>query len=120
MPEQLRPLDRLRAHVLGLAEAPQWSVSRRLEIEHDGGVLGAGFYLEKEDTGHPEQTPLLALRQIDDSGLVCGQVWLGEADLPLLADGLMKEFMVGFTRRLADQPDDLPMEPRPLPSLDCD
>jgi hypothetical protein len=45
-----------------------------------------GIYLEEEETGHPQQIPLLALRQIDDEGRVWGEVWLSPSDLVQLID----------------------------------
>lgn len=41
----------------------------------DSADCDGGLFLEEEETSHPEQIPLLALRQLDDDGLVCGEVW---------------------------------------------
>jgi len=64
--------------------------------------------LEEEKTTHPEQIPLLAVRQVDDKGLVCGEVWFEPADLPVLIAGLTEWLRLNYLpgmRRWRGEPD---------------
>jgi hypothetical protein len=103
------PLARQRAHVLGHASAPKWQiVEMLLGIGDEEFDLDGGLYLEEEDTTHPDQIPLLALRQVDDEGVVCGEVWLRPADLPGLIAALTEQLLLNYsagTRRWRGMPD---------------
>jgi hypothetical protein len=50
----------------------------------------AGLYLEEGDTGHPEQIPLLGLRQVDNESLVCG-IWCVPGSHAALAVSITNE-----------------------------
>jgi len=72
----------------------------------------AGLYLEEGDTGHPEQIPLLALRQVDNESLVCGEVWLRHDDLPGLIAALPEQLHMNYSagaRRWRGRPGGPPM-----------
>jgi hypothetical protein len=76
--------------------------------EEDVPDLDGGLYLEEEDTTHPDQIPLLALRQVDDEGLVWGEVWFQPADLPNLIAALTEQLRLNYpagTRRWRGKPD---------------
>ena len=63
---------------------------------------------------HPEQIPLLALRQIDDDGLLYGEVWFQPAELPDLIAALTEQLRLNYSpgsRRWREQPDS------PMPNL---
>ena len=105
------PLARQRAHVLGLTPTPQWGiVAMLLGIGDPTLDLDGGLYLEEEDTGHPEQIPLLALRQVDNEGLVCGEVWLRPDNLPELITALTEQLHMNYSagaRRWRGRPEGL-------------
>jgi hypothetical protein len=107
--EGSNPLAQQRAHILGLAPAPRWYLGEMLLARWAGSShCEGGVYLAEEDTTHPEQVPLLALRQVDDEGLVCGEVWLRPADLPRLIAGLTQQFEWCYStpsRRWRELPD---------------
>jgi len=86
-PNRHNPLARHRAVVLGEAQPPRWQPLNFFLAMGDHPLRrGGGIYLEEEETGHPEQIPLLALRQIDDEGRVWGEVWRSPSDLVQLID----------------------------------
>jgi hypothetical protein len=57
-----------------------------------------GLYLEEENTSHPEQVPLLALRQVDENGVLWGEVWFLPAELPKLIAELTKQLEMNYSR----------------------
>jgi len=67
-----------------------------LTIEDDSGNCEGALYCEEEDT-HPEQIPLLALRQVDDEGYVCGEVWFSPAQLPELIRALEEQLALNYS-----------------------
>ena len=74
----------------------------------DGEDCDGGLFLEEEETTHPDQIPLLAIRQIDDDGLLYGEVWLQPADLPTLIAALTDQLRLNYspgTRRWRGGPD---------------
>jgi hypothetical protein len=65
------PLVRQRMYVQGLA--PAWGCVDMLVGFSDEKDCDGGLYLEEEETTHPDQIPLLALRQFDDDGVLYGR-----------------------------------------------
>jgi uncharacterized short protein YbdD (DUF466 family) len=57
------PLVRQRMYVQGLAPSSSWGCADMLVGFSDGEDCDGGLYLEEEETTHPDQIPLLALRQ---------------------------------------------------------
>ena len=66
-------------------------------MEDDSGNCEGGLHFEEEDTTHPEQIPLLALRQVDDEGYVCGEVWFSPAQLPELIRALEEQLALNYS-----------------------
>jgi hypothetical protein len=64
----------------------------------EGKDCDGGLFLEEETT-HPDQIPLLALRQIDDDGLLHGEVWFQPADLPHLIAALTEQHRLNYSAR---------------------
>jgi hypothetical protein len=65
----------------------------------EGKDCDGGLFLEEEETTHPDQIPLLALRQIDDDGLLYGEVWFQPADLPHLIAALTEQHRLNYSAR---------------------
>jgi hypothetical protein len=63
----------------------------------DGEDCDGGLFLEEEKTTHPDQVPLLAIRQIDDDGVLYGEVWLQPADLPILIAALSEQHHLNYS-----------------------
>jgi hypothetical protein len=106
------PLARQRAYVLGKGPAPRWAfLEMVIEMFDDHGECEGGLYLEEQRTDHPEQIPLLALRQVDDKAVVCGEVWFFPAQLPELILMLQEQLEINFTspRRWHGGPPDGPL-----------
>ena len=91
------PLARQRAYLLGLTSAPQWQIIDMLVGMADSEDCDGGLFLEEEETTHPDQIPLLALRQVDDERLVCGEVWFQPADLPDLIAALTGQHRLNYS-----------------------
>jgi hypothetical protein len=75
---------------------------RRARGFSDGGDCDGGLYLDEEETTHPDQIPLLALRQFDDDGVLYGEVWFQPADLTTLIAALTEQLHLNYlpgTRR---------------------
>ena len=66
-------------------------------MEDDSGNCEGGLHFEEEGTTHPEQIPLLALRQVDDEGYVCGEVWFSPAQLPELIRALEEQLALNYS-----------------------
>jgi hypothetical protein len=99
-PGKNNPLARHRAVVLGEAQPPRWQPLEFFLAMGDHPLrCDGGIFLEEEETGHPEQIPLLALRQVDDEGRVWGEVWLSPSDLIQLIAGLREEWDLNFAPR---------------------
>ena len=60
--------------------------------------LDGALYLEEEDTTHPDEVPLLALRNIDNRGRAWGEVWLRPGDLPGLLEALKEQLSTNYAR----------------------
>jgi hypothetical protein len=92
-----------------LDPSPQWAfIDFVLEMGEALGHCEGGVYLEEEKIEHPEQVPLLALRQVDDEGFVCGEVWFSPAQLPQLTAALIEQLRLNYTpgaRRWRGMPD---------------
>src|SRR5947207_15497930 len=74
----------------------------------DGEDCDGGLFLEEEATTQPDQIPLLALRHIDDDGVLYGEVWFQPADLPHLIAALTEQHCLNYspgTRRWRGAPD---------------
>ena len=96
---QRNPLARRRAYARGQISAPSWGILEFiLPMGEGAGHCEGGIYLEEEDPDHPEQIPLLALRQVDDEANVCGEVWFSPADLPLLISALQEQWRLNISR----------------------
>ena len=86
IPKPCIPLARRRACALGKASPPHWmcldpvvamwSDSPQLRADPNQEFEG-GLYFELENTDHPEQVPLLALRQVDCGGRNQPRRWWG-------------------------------------------
>jgi hypothetical protein len=97
---QSNPLARQRIQVLGLAPAPQWDCVEMLLARWENPThVEGGLFLEEEVTGHPEQVPLLALRQADEQGVVWGEVWFQPAELPKLIAALAEQLEMNYSAR---------------------
>jgi hypothetical protein len=57
----------------------------------------AGFTSTRRIPPIGTRSPLLALRQVDDEGLVCGEVWLRPADLPGLIAALTEQLLLNYS-----------------------
>ena len=93
------PLVRQRTYVQELASAPSWQTIDMLVGFSEGKDCDGGLFLEEEETTHPDQIPLLALRQIDDDGLLYGEVWFQPADLPHLIAALTEQHRLNYSAR---------------------
>jgi hypothetical protein len=91
------PLVRQRTYVQGVAAAPMWQTVDMLVGFSDGEDCDGGLFLEEEKTTHPDQIPLLAIRQIDDDGVLYGEVWLQPADLPILIAALTEQLHLNYS-----------------------
>jgi hypothetical protein len=101
------PLVRQRTYVQGPAPAPPWETVDMLVGFSDDGDCDGGLFLEEEGTTHPDQIPLLALRPIDDDGLLYGEVWFQPADLPTLIAAITEQHRLNYSagRRWRGMPD---------------
>src|SRR5829696_9228147 len=103
------PLVRQRTYVQGLVPAPSCQIVDMLVDFSDGEDCDGGLYLEEEETTQPDQIPLLALRQIDDDGVLYGEVWFQPADLPTLIAALTEQHRLNYSARtrwrgMSDEP----------------
>ena len=77
-------LRRRRGVVDGTQPGPDWDGGEPLGPGIDE-LDTAGLYVTEEVIRHPEQVPLVCVYQMDEDGMVLGEVWVTPAALPPLA-----------------------------------
>jgi hypothetical protein len=104
-------LLRRRDHSNGNASEPKWGYMEFVVpmFDEDGMTCLGGIHLEEEITDHPEQVPLLSLRQVDDDARVLGEVWISPSDLLTLIRALREQLELNYSssadRRWGGRPD---------------
>ncbi|HEV8178320.1 MAG TPA: hypothetical protein VGP44_11625 [Gemmatimonadales bacterium] len=86
--ESLTPFDRLRACREHSAPEPPWEWVGDMVLGSWRGEHCCGGLFLQEAAEHPEQPPLLALRQFHEGGKIYGEIWFAWSDVPAIIASL--------------------------------